>query len=83
MINNNIKIDLHIHSAASAYKEDNEIVKDSTKENIHVLINQLLQRGINLFSFTDHNRFDNELFEFTKNYLKDNKTNKKKALVKT
>ena len=74
MINNNIKIDLHIHSAASSYKEDNEIVKNSTKENIHVLINQLLQRGINLFSFTDHNRFDNELFEFTKNYLKDNKT---------
>ena len=63
MINNNIKIDLHIHSAASSYKEDNEIVKNSTKENIHVLINQLLQRGINLFSFTDHNRFDDVLFE--------------------
>ncbi|MBS1363069.1 MAG: ATP-binding cassette domain-containing protein [Bacilli bacterium] len=74
MISNNIKIDLHIHSAASSYKEDNEIVKNSTKENIHILINQLLQRGINLFSFTDHNRFDSELFEFTKNYLKDNKT---------
>lgn len=74
MINNNIKIDLHIHSAASSYKEDSEIVKNSTKENIHILINQLLQRGINLFSFTDHNRFDNELFEFTQNYLKDNKT---------
>ncbi len=67
MINGNIKIDLHIHSAASAYKEDNEIVKNGTKENIHVLINQLLKRGINLFSFTDHNRFDNELFEFVKN----------------
>lgn len=74
MINGNIKIDLHIHSAASAYKEDNEIVKNGTKENIHVLINQLLKRGINLFSFTDHNRFDNELFEFVKKYLEDSKT---------
>jgi len=74
MINNNIKIDLHIHSEASSYKENIEIVKNSTKDNIHILINRLLERGINLFSFTDHNRFDNELFEHTKNYLEKNYT---------
>lgn len=74
MINYNIKIDLHIHSIASAYKEDNEIVKNSTKDNIHILIDRLLEKGINLFSFTDHNRFDNELFEYTKKYLEMNNT---------
>lgn len=74
MINNNIKIDLHIHSEASSYKENKEIVKNSTKDNIHILINRLLERKINLFSFTDHNRFDNELFEHTKKYLEENYT---------
>lgn len=74
MINDNIKIDLHIHSKTSAYKEDNEIVKNSTKDNIYILIDRLLERGINLFSFTDHNRFDNELFEYTKKYLETNTT---------
>ena len=52
MINNNIKIDLHIHSAASSYKEDNEIVKNSTKENIHVLINKLIPLCNNWFIST-------------------------------
>lgn len=75
MNNFNIKIDLHIHSKASEYKENYEIVKNSTKDNIKVLIDRLIQRGINLFSFTDHNRFDNELFEVTKKYLMTNGIN--------
>ena len=75
MNNFNIKIDLHIHSKASEYKENYEIVKNSTKDNINVLIDRLIQRGINLFSFTDHNRFDNELFEVTKKYLMTNGIN--------
>lgn len=73
MNNYNIKIDLHIHSIASMYKENFEDVKNSTKENINILINRLVERGINLFSFTDHNRFDNELFIATKEYLSANK----------
>ena len=49
-------------------------MKNSTKDNIYILIDRLLERGINLFSFTDHNRFDNELFEYTKKYLETNTT---------
>lgn len=36
-INTVIKFDLHIHSKASEYKEDSNIVKESTKENLDTL----------------------------------------------
>lgn len=58
-----IKIDLHIHSKASEYKESNGIVAQSTKENISVLLSKLNENKVALFSITDHNRFDSELYE--------------------
>ena len=60
--NENIKIDLHIHSIASEYK-DGDIVKDSNIGNIEVLINSLEKNNISLFSITDHNRFDYALYQ--------------------
>lgn len=57
-----IKIDLHIHSAASRYKEDPGIVEDSTKDNLPVLLKKLHENEIQLFSITDHNRFDSDLY---------------------
>jgi Uncharacterized ABC-type transport system, ATPase component len=58
-----IKFDLHIHSFASAYKEKNKIVENSTKENIPILLSKLDEHNVSLFSITDHNRFDLELYQ--------------------
>ena len=67
MINNNIKIDLHIHSVASEYKEPKyadgtSIVTNSTIQNVEVLLNRLKENSISLFSITDHNRYDSKLY---------------------
>jgi len=61
--NSVIKIDLHIHSKASEYKENIDIVSQSTKENISILLSKLNEYKVNLFSITDHNRFDSDLYE--------------------
>lgn len=62
VLNSVIKFDLHIHSKASEYKESAGIVDHSTKENLGVLLTQLNQHNVALFSITDHNRFDPELY---------------------
>jgi predicted ATPase len=62
MLNRNIKIDFHIHSNASKHKENSEVVKESTEENLDILFGKLTEQGVNLFSFTDHNVFDKSLF---------------------
>lgn len=62
MLNENIKIDLHIHSIASKYKESVGVVDQSTIGNLPVLFKKLETEGINLISFTDHNTFDSKLY---------------------
>lgn len=71
MLNEIIKIDLHIHSCASAYK-DGDIVKQSTIENLDTLITKLNENQISLCSVTDHNRFNYELYKALKNKIKVN-----------
>ncbi len=61
MLNKIIKVDLHIHSVASEYKDGN-IVKQSTIDNLDILFEKLEKNDINLFAFSDHNRFDINLF---------------------
>lgn len=62
MLNEVINVDLHIHSKASSYKDGN-IVSESDIEHLDVLFSKLEENGINLFSITDHNRFDYSLYE--------------------
>ncbi|GHU31414.1 hypothetical protein FACS1894166_02820 [Bacilli bacterium] len=62
MLNSNIKIDLHIHSAESKYK-DGSIVEDSKIENLDSLLSKLNDNEISMFSITDHNRFDYKIYE--------------------
>jgi len=69
VLNTVIKFDLHIHSKASEYKESTVIVDQSTKENIEVLLSKLNQYNVALFSITDHNRFDPELYMEVSNIL--------------
>lgn len=58
-----INFDLHIHSVASAYKEDSDIVEQSTIGNAELLMEKLNEYNVSLFSITDHNRFDVDLYE--------------------
>lgn len=64
-----IKFDLHIHSKASEYKEAKGVVDNSTKENLHILFEKLNENHVSLFSITDHNRFDAELYKEIKRIL--------------
>lgn len=61
MLNSIIKVDLHIHSSASSYK-DGKIVGQSDIGHLDSLLDKIDSNGINLFSFSDHNRFDKDLF---------------------
>lgn len=72
MLNKIIKIDLHIHSYASYYKERDGIVDNSTADNLNTLFEKLQENAINLFSITDHNRFDSSLYLKAKEILKNN-----------
>lgn len=66
-----ILFDLHIHSIESKYKEDKNIVDDSTIENINVLLSKLDEYRVALFSITDHNRFNVELYKEINKVLSD------------
>ena len=61
-LNSVIKFDLHIHSYASKYKEVDGIVDNSKKENLGTLFEKLNEHKVALFSITDHNRFDTDLY---------------------
>ncbi len=63
MLNQNIKIDLHIHSKASAYKEVDGYVDESKIENIDVLLSKAQENNVNLISITAHNNFDYALYK--------------------
>lgn len=61
-----IKIDLHIHSYASSYKEDDNVVINSKIQNLDLLIGKLNENKISLCAITDHNRFDYDLYKSLK-----------------
>lgn len=69
VLNSVIRFDLHIHSKASKYKESAGVVDQSTKENLGVLLAKLNHHNVALFSITDHNRFDPELYAEINNML--------------
>lgn len=65
LLNEDIRVDLHIHSVASSYKEAEDssgtnIVAESDAAHLDVLFKRLSlpENKINLISITDHNRFD-------------------------
>ena len=76
-----MKFDLHIHSIASKYKESDGIVDDSTLENTEVLLNKLDDNKVGLFSITDHNRFNVELYNKLDSEIKSGKYVNVKGIV--
>lgn len=61
-----LKVDLHIHSAASF--KDGSIVSENTKENVDKLMEGLKREKIDIVAVTDHNTFDYELYRKLKKY---------------
>lgn len=61
VVNDGIKIDLHIHSALSRHKDGTK-VSDNTIENIDDLIASLNDNSVGMCSITDHDGFDFELY---------------------
>ena len=72
-LNQIINIDLHIHSCLSAYKEKQNYVDVSNIKNIGILLKKLDEKNINLFSITDHNRFDFTLYASFKKIISNGK----------
>lgn len=70
MLNDIINIDLHIHSFESEYKEEKGYLSNSTIDNVDVLLKKLNDNNINLFSITDHNRFDFNLYNKLKTLIR-------------
>lgn len=81
MLNKNIKVDLHIHSKASEYKEGPGLVDYSDIAHIPVLMGKLEENEINLFSITDHNRFDFDLYVKIADWLDANPSSTVKGLL--
>lgn len=63
-----MKIDFHIHSTYSRYKDDAKLVKFGTIDNIPTLVKQLDFNQINMCSITDHDFFSYELYQTLKGY---------------
>lgn len=65
MLNSLIRIDLHIHSKASSYKDKGVDLSACDAEHVDVLLDKLVEgeNPIDMFSVTDHNRFDAKLYE--------------------
>lgn len=72
-LNSIINIDLHIHSKASEYKEEKGLLDESKIDNIESLLEKLNDNNINMFSITDHNRFDYDLYLAIRDKIKEKK----------
>lgn len=57
-----VKIDFHIHSAASAHK-DGQKVKGGTAENVDILFERLEGNGVNMTAITDHDAFNYSVYD--------------------
>lgn len=60
------KFDLYIYSIKSGYKEEFDYLRNSTIDNVNVLLRNLNDNNINLFSITNHNRFNLNLYNKVK-----------------
>lgn len=65
IVEQGMKMDLHIHSCASS-KKDGKKVKDNTLENISILINKMSEQGVNICAITDHDTFSYEMYRALK-----------------
>lgn len=63
-----MKIDFHIHSYFSKFKDESSLVENGTKENLSILLDKLENNHINMCAITDHDYFSYELYKKLKSY---------------
>lgn len=61
IVDHPLKVDLHIHSAASRHK-DGALVKNGTVENVGILVSALERYGVNAAAITDHDCFSFDMY---------------------
>lgn len=66
IVKEGIKVDFHIHSVGSKYK-DHAKVKNLTIENIGILIDKLNENNVNMCAITDHDNFEFDIYKKLKN----------------
>ncbi len=72
IVKKGVKVDLHIHSIYSKEK-DGQKVAENTLENLPILVNGLVENGVQMCSITDHDTFNYKLYEeFKKEEKKEN-----------
>lgn len=62
-----VKVDLHIHSFASE-KKDGKKVEGNTLENVGILMKKLKENKVDMISITDHNCFNIKMYDKVKKY---------------
>lgn len=64
IVQESLKIDLHIHSVHSSHKEaEGYEIEYNTKENLGLLLNKLETNKVNIAAITDHNVFSYEMYQ--------------------
>ena len=71
IVRKGIKVDFHIHSRYSVTKDDMNILKNSTEENLPMLIEKLKVNGVEMCAITDHDTFNYNLYQKLKTYEND------------
>lgn len=69
IVKKGVKVDLHIHSVYSKEK-DGQKVAENTLENLPILVNGLVENGVQMCSITDHDTFNYKLYEEFKKEVK-------------
>ena len=63
-----MKIDFHIHSYFSKFKDESSLVENGKKENLSILLDKLENNHINMCAITDHDYFSYDLYKKLKSY---------------
>ena len=78
IVENGLKVDLHIHSKFSA-KKDGKKVAENTIENLRILVERLVENNIGMCAITDHDFFSYDLYRKLKD--EENKENSIKKVL--
>lgn len=79
IVDTGYKIDLHIHSVYSHWKDKSKVSKN-TVENIPVLVDGLNQNGVQICAVTDHDSFGYDIYKTLKRYENDEQSSIIKVL---
>ena len=72
IVKEGLKVDFHIHSFASSFKDRNK-VSNNTINNVSILVDKLIENNVNMVAITDHDNFDYALYsELKKEELNNN-----------